>query len=76
MEQTQNPPADTPVSQGATPAEPFKAWLCVLCGWVYDEAAGDPGSGLAPGTRWNDIPDDWLCPDCGVGKSEFVLAEI
>lgn len=50
-------------------------WECIVCGWVYDEAKGDPDSGLAPGTKWDDIPEDWLCPDCGVGKEDFELIE-
>ena len=41
------------------------------CSYVYDEAAGDPDNGIAPGTKWEDIPDDWVCPVCGLGKSEF-----
>ena len=48
-------------------------YLCVVCGWVYDEAKGDPDSGLAPGTRFEDIPDDWYCPLCGVGKADLSL---
>lgn len=44
---------------------------CTVCGYVYDEAAGDPESGIAPGTKWEDIPDDWVCPVCGAEKSEF-----
>jgi rubredoxin-NAD+ reductase len=50
-------------------------WECIVCGWVYDEAQGDPDSGLAPGTKWEDVPEDWLCPDCGVGKEDFELIE-
>ncbi len=50
-------------------------WECIVCGWVYDEAKGDPSSGLAAGTKWDDIPEDWLCPDCGVGKEDFELIE-
>jgi rubredoxin-NAD+ reductase len=50
-------------------------WECIVCGWVYDEETGDPDSGVAPGTKWEDIPDDWLCPDCGVGKEDFELIE-
>jgi rubredoxin-NAD+ reductase len=46
-------------------------WLCEACGLIYDEAKGDPDSGLAPGTRFEDIPDDWRCPVCGVGKADF-----
>ncbi len=52
-------------------ARALRRWLCEACGLVYDEARGDPDSGLAPGTRFEDIPDDWRCPVCGVGKSDF-----
>lgn len=48
-------------------------WECEICGYLYDEALGDPDHGLAPGTRWQDVPDDWLCPDCGVGKDQFQM---
>jgi rubredoxin len=54
----------------------FRTWICLLCGWVYDEQQGDVLSGLAAGTLWKDVPDDWICPDCGVGKDEFELMEI
>lgn len=50
-------------------------WECIVCGWIYDEKTGDPDSGIAPGTKFEDIPDDWLCPDCGVGKEDFELLE-
>jgi len=53
--------------------QPFQQYICKVCGLIYDEAAGDPDSGLAPGTRFEDIPDDWFCPLCLVGKSDFVL---
>jgi len=46
-------------------------WECTICGMVYDEAKGDPEHGLAPGTRWEDIPADWCCPDCGATKETF-----
>lgn len=46
-------------------------YICVVCGYVYDEALGDPDSGIAPGTRWEDIPDTWYCPVCKVGKKDF-----
>jgi rubredoxin len=52
-----------------------KKWLCEDCGYVYDQAAGDPDGGIAPGTPFEDIPEDWICPVCGVAKSEFVLYE-
>ncbi len=52
-------------------AEAYKKYKCVICGWVYDEAEGSPEHDLVAGKRWEDIPDDWVCPDCGVGKSDF-----
>ena len=45
--------------------------LCIVCGFVYDEALGDPRSGIAAGTAWADVPDDWRCPVCNVRKSDF-----
>lgn len=54
----------------------MKKWLCIICGWIYDEAKGWPADGIAPGTRWEDIPQDWVCPDCGVAKADFEMLEI
>lgn len=54
----------------------MKKWLCIICGLIYDEAEGWPSDGIAPGTRWEDVPEDWLCPDCGVGKADFEMIEI
>jgi len=53
----------------------FRSWVCVVCGFVYHEAEGWPEEGIAPGTRWEDVSEDWCCPDCGVGKSDFELLE-
>jgi rubredoxin---NAD+ reductase len=50
-------------------------WECIVCGLVYDEKDGWPDDGIAPGTKWEDVPEDWLCPDCGVGKEDFELIE-
>lgn len=50
-------------------------YFCEICGYIYDEAKGDPDGGIAPGTRWEDIPDDWVCPECGATKKEFVPYE-
>lgn len=50
-------------------------WECIVCGLVYDEKEGWPDDGIAPGTKWEDVPEDWLCPDCGVGKEDFELIE-
>ena len=58
-------------SPAADPALPFRQYICKACGWIYDEARGDPDSGLAPGTRYEDIPDDWECPLCHVTKADF-----
>ena len=44
---------------------------CMICGHIYDPAEGDPDSGIAPGTAFKDIPDDWVCPQCGVTKEDF-----
>lgn len=46
-------------------------WVCLVCNWVYDPAIGDPEGGVEPGTAFEDIPDDWVCPLCGVGKDKF-----
>lgn len=56
--------------------EPFKTWQCRTCGYIYDEAAGDPDEGLAPGVRWRDLPDDWRCPLCGTAKADFDMVEL
>jgi rubredoxin---NAD+ reductase len=48
-----------------------KVRTCMYCGYAYDEAKGCPDSGIAPGTRWEDIPEDWCCPVCSAGKSDF-----
>ena len=48
-------------------------WECIVCGLIYDEKEGWPEDGIAPGTKWADVPDDWTCPDCGVGKDDFEL---
>lgn len=54
----------------------MKKWECIVCGWIYDEAKGWPEDGIEPGTRWEDVPEDWLCPDCGVGKEDFEMIEV
>jgi rubredoxin len=47
-------------------------YVCEACGYVYDPEEGDPEHGVAPGTAFEDIPEDWECPDCGLGKEQFV----
>ncbi len=49
----------------------MQKYVCTLCGYEYDPEAGDPDSGIAPGTAFEDIPEDWVCPVCGVGKENF-----
>ena len=68
------PSVETPALPSETTAA--AVWLCEVCGWCYDEQAGDPAAGLAPGTAWRDVPDDWVCPDCGVGKNEFEMVQV
>ena len=50
-------------------------WQCTVCGFIYDEAAGLPGDGISPGTRFDELMDDWVCPECGAPKSDFELIE-
>ena len=47
-----------------------------MCGWIYDEALGVPEEGIAPGTAWEDVPEDWSCPVCGSSKEDFEMIEI
>ena len=54
----------------------YKKYVCLLCGWVYDEELGWPEDNIAPGTRWEDVADDWLCPDCGAMKMDFEMVEV
>jgi rubredoxin len=53
----------------------YKKYRCDLCSHIYDEAQGDLDSGIAAGTLWADIPDDWVCPICGAGKEDFELMD-
>ncbi len=48
---------------------------CEVCGYIYDPEIGDPDSDIAPGTKFEDLPEDWCCPDCGVTKEDFVKVE-
>lgn len=67
--------AQTPIAEkkaDAPVADPgLQKYLCPVCGYIYDPVAGDPDSGIAPGTAFTDIPDDWVCPVCGVSKDQF-----
>lgn len=51
-------------------------WMCEICGFVYDQTLGLPGEGIAAGTSWDDVPADWTCPDCGMGKADFSMVPL
>ena len=67
---TPNSPADA----ASKPA--FKSWMCLICGWIYDEAAGLPEEGIAAGTLWADVPMNWTCPECGARKEDFEMVAL
>jgi rubredoxin len=54
----------------------MNTWQCIVCGFIYDEAKGLPEDGIAPGTLWSDVPENWECPDCGVAKSDFEMVQV
>ncbi|MGH8539515.1 MAG: rubredoxin [Stenotrophobium sp.] len=54
----------------------MKKWRCLICDFIYDEAIGMPDEGIVPGTRWEDVPETWTCPDCGASKSDFQMVEV
>jgi rubredoxin len=53
-----------------------RTWMCLICGWIYDEATGHTEDGLAAGTAWADVPMNWTCPECGARKEDFEMVEI
>lgn len=53
-----------------------KKYICLICNYIYDEALGWPEDNIAPGTKWEDVPADWTCPDCGARKEDFKMVEI
>ncbi len=54
---------------------PYRKIMCVVCGFIYDEAEGLSAEGIEPGTRWGDIPATWTCPECGATKEDFEILE-
>jgi rubredoxin len=64
-----------PINHPAKGVEPMQKWRCVPCDYVYDPEKGDPENGVAPGTAFEDLPDDWVCPDCSAGKELFEKME-
>ena len=59
-----------------SPQRIMKQYQCIVCGFIYDEAQGIPEDGIPPGTRWEDVPATWECPDCGVTKSDFEMVAL
>ncbi|MEY2781726.1 MAG: hypothetical protein RL307_1430 [Pseudomonadota bacterium] len=53
-----------------------KTWMCLICGWIYDEEQGAPEEGIAPGTPWEQVPMNWTCPECGARKEDFEMVQI
>ncbi len=53
-----------------------QTWMCLICGFIYDESVGDPEHGLAAGTRWADVDMNWACPECGARKEDFEMVRI
>ena len=54
----------------------MKQYKCIVCGFIYDESTGLPEEGIVAGTKWDDIAEDWACPDCGVAKADFEMVEV
>jgi rubredoxin len=59
-----------------TPSAEYKTYMCLICGWIYDEAAGAPDEGLPAGTRWEDVHINWFCPECKARKDDFEMVVI
>ncbi len=64
------------MSQSSTETQALRKWMCVVCGYIYDEAVGVPDEGIPAGTRWEDVPETWTCPDCGTTKDDFEMIEL
>ncbi|MEQ1526776.1 MAG: rubredoxin [Gallionella sp.] len=54
----------------------YKVYMCLICGWIYDEEVGAPEEGLPAGTRWEDVPINWMCPECEARKEDFEMMQI
>ena len=53
----------------------MQVWQCAVCAYIYDESIGIPEDGIPTGTKWEDVPADWTCPECGVTKADFLLVD-
>ena len=69
--QPQTTPAGRNSDPGGQENQVMQKYVCDVCGYIYDPEAGDPDNGVAAGTAWEDVPEDWVCPLCGVGKDQF-----
>jgi rubredoxin len=67
---------DTTATGAAAAAPAYKTWMCLICGWIYDESEGLPEEGIAAGTRWDQVPMNWTCPECGARKEDFEMVAI
>ncbi len=54
----------------------MRKYMCVICGFIYDERRGWPDDGIPAGTKWEDVPINWVCPECGARKEDFIMQEI
>jgi rubredoxin len=72
MENSNTPKTDTADNADVQ----FKTWQCILCGFIYEEEIGIPEEGIPAGTRWEDVPEDWVCPECSAPKADFEMIEI
>ena len=64
------------IETGNTPSTAYLTWMCLICGWVYEEEMGVPDEGIPAGTRWADVPMNWTCPECGARKEDFEMTVI
>lgn len=73
--QPKTKPTSSKTSNDPANKDTYRKWVCITCSHIYDEALGDEAEGFPPGTRFENIPDDWCCPDCGATKEDYVLYE-
>jgi rubredoxin len=69
-------PPRAPAPPATTRRTTMKKYMCLICGYIYDEAVGAPDDGIPPGTRWEDVPPNWTCPECGARKDDFELIDL
>jgi len=59
-----------------TEKQEFRTWMCLICGFIYSESEGLPEEGIPAGTRWEEVPMNWTCPECGARKEDFEMVEL